>query len=93
MTSTFENEIGLLGVRRICQHRRVATPTSLDVDDIHLGGNALYRGMSKMALLLVDESLIDLTLLLRGLGGFLLHFRLRALPGVEDKLLEIPSVY
>ena len=42
---------------------------------------------------ILDESLVDLTLLLRSLVHLLLRFCLRELPGVEDELLEIPPVY
>ena len=67
----------------------------IDVDDLLFGGGAFYRGSAKdgVYFLILDESLVELTLLLQGLGDFLMHFGLRGLPGIENKLLEIPSVY
>ena len=56
---------------------------------------AFYRGNVEDGAYfsILDESLVDLTLLLWSLVHLLLLFCLRELPGVEDELLEIPPVY
>ena len=67
----------------------------VDVDGLLLVGEVFYQGSAENGIYfsILDESLVDLTLLLRGLEGFFLHFGLRGLPEVEDKLFEILSVY
>ena len=56
---------------------------------------AFYRGSTKdgVYFLILEESLVDLTLLTRSLIHLLLYSSLRGLSEVEDELLEIPSVY
>ena len=65
----------------------------VDVDGLLLGGGAFYRESDEDGVYFprLDESLVDLTILLRGLESSLLHLSLQWLLGVEDKLLEIPS--
>jgi len=56
---------------------------------------SFYRGSTKdgVYLPILEESLVDLTLLIRSLIHLLLYSSLRGLSGVKDELLDIPLVY
>ena len=89
MVSASENEIGMLGVGGDpYQHHRVSAPTIFINVDGFLG-----KRRRRIDFLILDESPVDLTLLLRGLWVLLLYLSLRRLPRVKDKLLKISSIY
>ena len=91
--SASKNEIGLLGVRG--GHVSTVGYFLLRASLMWMAFSlAIMPSIGKCLRLhlfpMLDQSPVDLTLLLRSL---LLHFGLWGLPGVEDKLLKIPSVY
>jgi len=77
---------------RASQHRGVfASAGLIVVDGPFSRGGAFDRGGAENG---IDFLILDgLALPSRDFGGPLLLFGLRGLPRVEDKFLEIPSVY